>query len=67
MTRCMHFDPSRRFTFAYTIEDTNMRLWFCDRAQIVASEAFNFIKVSLFQPRRIAYHDNIFIYRIASL
>lgn len=59
MARCINFDLSRRFNFAYTIENTNMRLWFCDRAQIVASESFNFITVSILRIRRIAYYDDL--------
>lgn len=46
MAECMCRDPRRRFTFAYTVEDTSMRLWYCDRGQIVVSDAFNFITVS---------------------
>lgn len=42
----MRFDPSRRFALGFTIENTNMRLWFCDRVQPLVSEAFNFITVS---------------------
>ncbi|KAI0089552.1 hypothetical protein BDY19DRAFT_1056546 [Irpex rosettiformis] len=33
----------RRFIFGYTIENTQMRLWFCSRSDIIASDAFNFI------------------------
>ncbi|KAF7790436.1 hypothetical protein EIP86_001391 [Pleurotus ostreatoroseus] len=43
MAECMYRDPRRRFTFGYTIENTSMRLWYCDRLQIVASETFNFV------------------------
>ncbi|KAJ3541551.1 hypothetical protein NM688_g6067 [Phlebia brevispora] len=43
MARCFHQDPRRRFIYAFTIENTSMRLWFCDRTQIVVSEPFNFI------------------------
>lgn len=43
----MHSDPRRRFLFAFTIENVNMRLWYCDRSQTVVSESFNFITASL--------------------
>ncbi|KAI0089527.1 hypothetical protein BDY19DRAFT_993119 [Irpex rosettiformis] len=33
----------RRFMFGYTIEDTKMRLWFCNRSNIIVSDTFNFI------------------------
>ncbi|KAJ3529562.1 hypothetical protein NM688_g7838 [Phlebia brevispora] len=36
-------DPRRRFVFGYSIENMAMRLWFCDRTQLVASPIFNFI------------------------
>ncbi|PSS30941.1 hypothetical protein PHLCEN_2v2510 [Hermanssonia centrifuga] len=39
----MREDPRRRFTFGFTIEDTEMKLWYCDRSQTVASQPFNFI------------------------
>ncbi|KAL5496147.1 hypothetical protein ACEPAH_3069 [Sanghuangporus vaninii] len=38
----MTLDPCRRFTFGITIENTNMRLWFCSRATPIVSEAFDF-------------------------
>ncbi|KAL5512617.1 hypothetical protein ACEPAG_3270 [Sanghuangporus baumii] len=43
MQHTMTLDPCKRFTFGITIENTNMRLWFCSRAIMVVSEAFNFI------------------------
>ncbi|KAJ3529563.1 hypothetical protein NM688_g7837 [Phlebia brevispora] len=36
-------DPRRRFVFGFTIEDTAMRLWFCDRTQLIVSTYVNFI------------------------
>ncbi|KAI0086803.1 hypothetical protein BDY19DRAFT_995547 [Irpex rosettiformis] len=33
----------RRFIFGYTIENTQMRLWFCSRSNIIVSDTFNFI------------------------
>ncbi len=44
----MQKDPRRRFAFAFTIENTDMTLWFCNRSQIVKSESFNFILVGLY-------------------
>ena len=46
MSQCLRRDPRRRFAYGFTIEDTQMRLWFCDRKQIVVSTAFNFVSVS---------------------
>ncbi|KAJ3557299.1 hypothetical protein NM688_g1547 [Phlebia brevispora] len=43
MLNCMRRDPCRRFTFAFTVENTRMKLWFCDRAQLLCSTPFNFI------------------------
>ncbi|KAJ3556307.1 hypothetical protein NM688_g2099 [Phlebia brevispora] len=40
---CMRNDPRRRFVYGFTAEDANMRLWYCDRTQIVFSTAFNFV------------------------
>lgn len=45
MAYIMANDPARRFTFGVTIEDTNMRLWFCDRSGFVASDVFNYTQV----------------------
>lgn len=46
----MHRDPRRRFVFAFTVENVNMRLWYCDRSQKLVSESFNFMTVSLSSP-----------------
>ncbi|KAL5520237.1 hypothetical protein ACEPAG_9450 [Sanghuangporus baumii] len=35
-------DPSRRFCFGITIENTSLRLWFCSRASPVVSKSFDF-------------------------
>lgn len=43
----METDPRRRFTLGFTIENTRMRFWFSDRSQILVSEPFNFITVSV--------------------
>ncbi|KII92452.1 hypothetical protein PLICRDRAFT_172541 [Plicaturopsis crispa FD-325 SS-3] len=39
----MRDDPCRRFTYGVTIEDTQMRLWFCNRSGMIVLEAFNFV------------------------
>ncbi|KAJ3543490.1 hypothetical protein NM688_g5849 [Phlebia brevispora] len=36
-------NPRRRFVYGYTLDDMAMRLWFCDRSQLIASTNFNFI------------------------
>lgn len=41
----MREDPRRRFVFAFTIENTQMRVWMLDRSGAVVSEPFNFITV----------------------
>ncbi len=46
MFNCMYQDPRRRFTYGYTIEDTSMKLWFCDRSQLLVSTPYDFITVS---------------------
>lgn len=50
----MFADPRRRFRFAVTIEDTDMRLWYLSRAICFVSKAFNFItvRIMLLHPRR---------------
>ncbi|KAJ3559365.1 hypothetical protein NM688_g393 [Phlebia brevispora] len=35
MRHCMRYDHRRRFTFAFTIENSSMTLWFCDRSQVL--------------------------------
>ncbi|KAJ3552849.1 hypothetical protein NM688_g3933 [Phlebia brevispora] len=44
MALCMKRDPCRRFVYGFSVEDAAMRLWYCDRARIFASERFDFIK-----------------------
>ncbi|KAI0797194.1 hypothetical protein C8Q75DRAFT_888257 [Abortiporus biennis] len=43
MHHVLRSDPSRRFTYGFTIEDTDMRLWFCSRSAVIASTPFDFI------------------------
>ncbi|KAI0086025.1 hypothetical protein BDY19DRAFT_996211 [Irpex rosettiformis] len=40
----MRDDHRRRFVIGYTIENTNMRLWFCSRKDIIVTKPFNFIQ-----------------------
>ncbi|KAK0480485.1 hypothetical protein EDD18DRAFT_1363656 [Armillaria luteobubalina] len=40
----MYVDPTRRFMFGTTIENTTTRFWFFSRAIVLVSESFNFIK-----------------------
>ena len=49
MANCIAKDPRRRFVYAFSIENTDMRLWFCDRSKILVSETHNFILVSMSQ------------------
>ncbi|KAJ3559785.1 hypothetical protein NM688_g130 [Phlebia brevispora] len=44
MSQCVRRDPRRRFMYGFTAEDSTMRLWYWDRAQILASEPFDFTK-----------------------
>ncbi|KAF7795938.1 hypothetical protein EIP86_007105 [Pleurotus ostreatoroseus] len=43
MANCMAADPRRRFVYAFSIENTDMRIWFCDRSQMIVSQPYNFI------------------------
>ena len=52
MANCIAKDPRRRFVYAFSIENTDMRLWFCDRSKILVSEPHNFILVSMPQMSR---------------
>ncbi|KAI0085142.1 hypothetical protein BDY19DRAFT_1022001 [Irpex rosettiformis] len=42
----MREDDSRRFTIGYTIENTDMRLWFGSRTDALVSDPFDFTRVS---------------------
>ncbi len=43
----MKEDPRRRRVFGFTIENTQMRVWMMNRAEVVVSEPFNFITVRI--------------------
>ena len=47
MYQVMHEDARRRFVYAFTIENTTMRLWFASRSDIIVSDPFNFITVEV--------------------
>ncbi|CCM03683.1 uncharacterized protein FIBRA_05827 [Fibroporia radiculosa] len=44
MRHSMREDPRRRFTFGLTIEDSETRLWYASRADVMVTEAFDFLK-----------------------
>ena len=46
MNFAMQEDPRRRFVFAFTIENVNMRTWLATRSDVLVSLPFNFIEVS---------------------
>jgi hypothetical protein len=46
MQHIMRCDPCRRFTFGITVENADMRIWFCCRSTVLVSQSFNFISVS---------------------
>ena len=50
MRNCLFRDVRRRFTFAFTVEDTQMRFWYCDRSVLVVTESFEFATVSSESP-----------------
>lgn len=41
----MGHDLRRRFIFGFTIKNTDMRIWLCDRSRFLTSEPFNFINI----------------------
>ncbi|KAF7794455.1 hypothetical protein EIP86_005589 [Pleurotus ostreatoroseus] len=43
MERCFARDPRRRQLYAFTIENTGMSFWFCDRSEVSFTQPFNFI------------------------
>ncbi|KAJ3552851.1 hypothetical protein NM688_g3934 [Phlebia brevispora] len=44
LNQTMRNDPCRRFTLGFTIENTVMRIWHCDRSEVVVSKSFDFNK-----------------------
>lgn len=45
MHHVLREDPQRRHTFAFTIENRTLRMWFASRSEIVVSEPVDFFKV----------------------
>ncbi|KAF7799147.1 hypothetical protein EIP86_010378 [Pleurotus ostreatoroseus] len=43
MAKLMFENPGRRFAIGFSIENVNMRIWFCDRRNILVSQSFHFI------------------------
>ncbi|KAI0093407.1 hypothetical protein BDY19DRAFT_1064761 [Irpex rosettiformis] len=43
MYKIMVGDPRRRSVFAFTIENTTMRVWMGNRSEVIVTEPFNFI------------------------
>ena len=50
-------DARRRFVIGFTIEDAIMTLWYCDRSQILLSNEFNFVQVSMCIHVQIRTHN----------
>ena len=46
MHHTLREEPRRRFTYAFTIENTTMRLWYASRSDILVSTAFDIMKVN---------------------
>ena len=46
MYHIMREDARRRFVFGVTIEGDQMRLWYCDRSDVLASAPLNWFEVS---------------------
>ena len=45
MHHTLREDPLRRFTYAFTVENTTMRLWYASRSDILVSQVFDIMKV----------------------
>ena len=42
----MNVDRRRRFAFGATVENTDMRIWFCCRQIVFVTHRFDFMKVN---------------------
>ncbi|KDQ13038.1 hypothetical protein BOTBODRAFT_71938, partial [Botryobasidium botryosum FD-172 SS1] len=51
MTHIMASDYCRRFTLGVTVDNTEIRLWFCDRSGFAISDRFDFLKNPAFLVR----------------
>ena len=45
MHHTLREDPLRRFTYAFTVENTTIRFWYASRSDILVSQAFDIMKV----------------------
>ena len=45
MQRIFTEDPCRNFVYGFTINQTSTMLWYCDRSNVVVSDAFDLHKV----------------------
>lgn len=43
----MSEDICRDFVYGFTIEDTSMKMWYCDRSNIVVSDEFDIHEVRM--------------------
>lgn len=43
----MRDDPCRNFAYGFTIEGTWVKLWYCDRSNVVASDEFDIHEVRI--------------------
>jgi hypothetical protein len=48
MQHVMRDDVRHRASFGMTIENTNVRVWFCCRGAVIVSEVFDLIQVRVF-------------------
>jgi hypothetical protein len=55
MHHVLRSDPCRRFTFGFTVENTNMWMWFAGRSGIFVTTPFNFMTVRSMPYRRTLY------------
>ena len=52
MHHILRSDPCRRFTFAFTIENRTLRIYFACRSTVVVTESFDFMSVRFIYLRR---------------
>lgn len=53
----MRNDPRRIFVFGFTIEDTEARIWYHDRAVVISSDPFDINKVCSYNSTVMLYLD----------
>lgn len=46
MHHILREDPRRRFTYAFTVEDITLRLWYASRSEILVTKPIDIMKVS---------------------